>query len=84
MPAINSPSLYIQQIGRVNRSPSLSTTKIGEVSLEQLDEKLIPYTLNGLLCTNYSVAQATTFYSTPSGLMLGMTCKGHHYAQVPL
>lgn len=79
-----SLALHCQTVGRVNRSPSLSTTKISEVTLEQLDKQLLPLTMHGLLEVHYSAAQATTFYKTPSGRMVGMTCKGHHYAQVPL
>ena len=74
-------SITGQQIGRVHRD---RTNFMSEVSLEQLDKQLLPLTQHGLLEVRYSAAQATTFYSTPSGRMVGMTCKGHHYAQVPL
>lgn len=78
-----SLALHCQTVGRVKRN-NLGTHRIGEITLEQLDEQLLPLTQHGLLEVHYSAAQAATFYSTPSGRMVGMTCKGKHYAQVPV
>ena len=55
---------------------------IQQVTLEQLDKKLLPLTTAGLLQVRYSEAQSTTFYSAPSGRVVAMTRDGKHFAQV--